>query len=310
MQILISTSSFGKVSREPLTLLEQMGARVVVNPYGRTLTRDEAKELLKDVDAVIAGTEKLDREVLTSAPSLRMVSRVGMGVDNVDLNAAQELGIRVSTTPTAHVDGVAELTLAGLLDLLRGIAHADRDIRAGKWTKPMGRLLKGKTVGLIGFGRVSQRLAELLAPFQTRILGVDPVLSAEQVRERGAELVDLATLIKESDIVSLHIPYTAANQNIISREVIAQMKPGAFLVNTARGGLVDEAALFDALSNGALGGAYLDTFAQEPYTGPLRELTNVVLTSHVGSYAAESRVQMETEAVQNVLKFFELEARS
>lgn len=308
MNVLISTSSFARHSREPLDLLEARGAQYRLNAQGRKLTADEIASLLDDVDGLVAGTEPLTREVLLRAPRLRVISRCGTGLDNVDLTAAAEFGIQVRNTPDAHVDAVAELTLAALLSMLRRLTEADRSIRAGAWEKPMGHLLRGKTVGLVGLGRVGRRLVELLAPFHGTVLASDPHEDREFTTASGVEYVSLDELLERSDIVSLHLPYSAQNHHLLDADRLGRMKPGALLINCARGGLVDEAALCSVLQNGRLGGAHLDTFEREPYDGPLTGIHGVALSSHIGSYAVEGRVQMEREAVQNLLACFDDEA--
>ncbi|MEM7482266.1 MAG: phosphoglycerate dehydrogenase [Acidobacteriota bacterium] len=298
--VAISTSSFGQISAEPLAALKAAGFAVKGNPHGRKLTPDESRTFLADADALIAGTEWLDDGVLEAAPKLRVISRVGTGLDNVDLDAARRRGIAVHNTPDAHVPAVAELTLAGLLDVLRRLSWADRQVRDGRWDKPMGRLLAGKTVGIVGMGRVGRALRELLRPFGASVLAYDlrPDPSLTDV-----SWLDLDSLLARSDVVSLHVSSNDGGP-LLGGDRIARMKEGAVLVNVARGGVVDEAALADALRAGRLGGAYLDVFENEPYEGPLVEFDSVVLTPHIGSYAAESRVRMEAQATATVIRHF------
>lgn len=301
MNVLISTSSFARHSREPLDLLEGCGARYRLNPHGRKLTADEIASLLEDVDGIVAGTEPLTREVLRRAPRLKAISRCGTGLDNVDLEAAAELGIQVRNTPTAHVDAVAELALAAILSTLRHLIEADRAVHAGEWRKPMGRLLRGKTVGLVGLGRVGKRLVELLAPFEVALLASDPCPDLEFAAHHGILCSRLDDLVGHSDVVSLHLPYSAEVHHLFDRALFERVKPGAILVNCARGGVVDEDALYGALRDGRLAGAHVDTFEREPYQGPLSDLLNVSLSPHIGSYAVEGRIQMEREAVENLI---------
>lgn len=305
-RVLVSTSTFGRVSRRPLELLEAAGVRYRLNPHGRKLTPEESAELLADADGVIAGTETLSREVLGRAPRLKVISRVGTGLDGVDLAAAGELGIRVAHTPDAHVDAVAELALGGMLAVLRHLAAADRGVRAGGWHKPMGSLLAGKTVGIVGLGRIGKALLRLLTPFGGTRLACDPRPEAELAGHGGVRYVGLDELLAESDLVTLHAapapaPGGDGGGPLLDRRRLARMKPGAVLINTARGGLVDETALAEAIAAGRLAGAHLDVFAEEPYHGPLSGLDNVLLTPHIGSYAAECRLRMEVEAVENLL---------
>ncbi len=299
--VFISTSSFGTTGRRPLELLEEAGIEVRMNPHGRKLQPGETAALLPGADGLIAGTEVLDRGVLEKACDLRVISRCGFGTDNVDLEAAKELGIEVRFVRDAHVDAVAELTLAGVLALLRHIGKADRDLRAGIWRKPMGSLLRGSTVGIVGLGRVGRRLVDLLGPFSCTLLAHDPVEDPGLANRVDIEYLPLPELLSRCEIVCLLATQSPDGELLMSRQRIASMRPGALLVNTARGGLVDEKALADALGSGRLAGAYLDVFEAEPYEGPLVRVDNALLTPHMGSYARESRLRMETEAVENLL---------
>lgn len=300
-RIFISTSSFAEHDPEPLRLLRQHGVHFELNPYRRRMNSHEIVDFIRDAEGLIAGTEPLDREVLLQAKRLKVISRCGTGLDNVDMEAARELGIVVTNTPTSHVDAVAELTLGAILALIRKISYADRCIRQGDWHKPMGQLLKGSVVGIIGLGKVGRRLVELLTPFHTTVIAYDSHPDYHFASRYQVEMYSLEDLLQYADIVSIHLPYSAEVHHLLNSQRIAQMKPGAFLINTSRGGIVDEAALYDSLNNGRLAGAYIDTFEKEPYHGPLTHLANVLLTPHIGSYAKESRIRMETEAVQNLL---------
>lgn len=304
LKVLTTTSSFAEISRQALEMLEGAGCEVTLNPYGRTLKPEESIALLADVDGLIAGTEKLPRQVLSQAPRLKVISRLGTGMDNIDLHAADELGIQVRNTPDAHVDAVAELTLAGILGMLRQVPQAHARLVQGSWKKPMGQLLRGKTVGIVGLGRTGKALVALLRPFQTPILAYDPVQDDDYAQANEVRYVPLDVLMAEADIVTLHLSFSPEVHYLINQERLVRMKPGAFLLNCARGGLVNEAALLELLQSGHLGGAYLDTFEREPYQGPLTDLPNIVLTPHIGSYAAECRVRMEVEAVENLLTAF------
>jgi D-3-phosphoglycerate dehydrogenase / 2-oxoglutarate reductase len=297
-KVLISTTSFAKDDPNGLARLTKAGIEYRLNPYGRKLSKEEIVALASGMDGIIAGTESLSGDVLKQLKGVRVISRCGTGLDNVDLKAAQELGIKVYNTPDAPTDAVAELTLGLILDCLRSLSKCDRDIRAGLWQKPMGRLLKGKVMGIIGYGRIGRTVAKLAAAFGAGVLAYDiAVISAPG----PAKAVDFAALIADSDIITLHVPSGRANEYLIGPKEIAKMKKGAYLINASRGGLVDEAALYEALRSGQLAGAGIDTFEKEPYTGKLSEFDNVVLTSHIGSYARESRIMMEQQSVENLL---------
>jgi len=302
LKILISTSLFGCYDPRPLERLRAQGWSLVLNPYGRQLTEPEVLELLADCDGIIAGTEPLTARVLRGGRYLKVISRCGTGLDNVDLETARNLGIPVMRTADAPTQAVAELTLGLILDGLRGITWHDRVIRAGSWEKSMGRLLAGKTLGLLGLGRIGKRLVQLTRPFGLTYLAWDRMPDEEFAQTHGTEYRALETVLSVADIISLHLSYEPTLHKLIGARELALMKKEALLVNTARGELVDEEALYQVLRRRQIGGAALDTFAREPYTGPLRNLPNVVLTSHIGSYAREVRVRMEMEAVENLIR--------
>ncbi len=303
-RILTTCSSFGKVDPKTLSLLEDAGFEVVNNPHGRKLTKEESLELMPGFEGMIAGTEKLDREALANAPGLKYICRLGTGMDNVDMEAAREMGVVVENTPDAHVKGVAEITLAGILTLARHLHLADARLKNGVWKKHMGRLLEGKKIGLIGLGRVARHLVRLLQPFEPEICAIDPYPDTDFAEKYGIKWVEKDELMSQCDIISLHIPYTAENDNYIDAREFGLMKDNVMLINASRGGLVNEDELFSFLSKNTQAFAFFDTFRQEPYDGPLTTLDNVLLTPHIGSSANETRIEMEMAAARNVINHF------
>ena len=297
MKIIITTSSFATYDRSPLDELEKNQIDYTINPYGRKLTKDEVINLAKDADGLVAGTEPLNEDVLKQLPKLKVISRCGAGLDNVDLEKAKELNIKVFSTPYGPTLAVAELTLGLILDLLRKITIMDRELRTGVWKKQMGSLLKGKKVGILGCGRIGQKVAELLTSLEVEIAYYDIC-----TLEGTILLMSKNELLSWADIITLHCSANADGQPVIGEAEVNLMKEKAWLINASRGGLVDEKALYSALSEGKLSGAALDVFDNEPYKGPLRSLDNVILTPHIGSYAKEGRIQMEKDAVQNLIK--------
>lgn len=302
-KILFTTSSFGQKECPQLIELQAAGFEFIFNPYKRRLSECEVQDLLvPGVVAVLAGVEPLTRKVIRSAAAdLKVISRCGVGLDSVDLIAAKERGITVCNTPDAPSLPVAELAIAQMLNLLRQTSFADRGIREGRWLPLMGALLSNKTIGLVGFGRIGRQLTQLLGGFNTNILVSDPYISSDAI-PINIQKVELDFLLQNSDIVSLHLPYSLQSHHLIDTRALALMKGSAYLVNVSRGGLVDEGALIEALKRGKIAGAALDVFELEPYAGPLLQLDNVVLTSHMGSYAQEARARMELEAVSNLIK--------
>jgi D-3-phosphoglycerate dehydrogenase len=300
--ILITTSSFGSENKEPLEMLQAAPLNIVLNPFKRKLTEDELIALLvkHKPKYLIAGTETIGRMTLEIAkPYLQMISRCGTGVDNVDIRAARDIGIKVANTPDAPVRAVAELTIGIMLDLLRGISNADRNMRIGNFDKHMGNLLFGKTVGLIGCGRIGTAVAKLLLGFGCHVIGYDKFINTHEI----IDLITLNELWNVADIISLHIPFTDDNKCIVDALAIDKMKDGVILLNVSRGGLIDERALYSALINGKIKAAGMDCFEKEPYSDDLIELSNVVLTPHIGSYAIEARIEQETAAVKNILEY-------
>jgi D-3-phosphoglycerate dehydrogenase len=299
-KILITTSSFDLNNLTDRTLLENAGYEIVLNPYGMRLTENQIVEMLdENVIAIIAGLEPLNETVLKKAPNLKVVSRCGIGVDNVDLDYAKLQDISVFNTPDAPSKAVAELTIAHIFSLSRRISEADRNIKNGNWKPLMGRLISQQTIGVIGYGRIGQLVVESLSMIGAKILVYD---KEKVISTNKLEIVDLGYLLKNSNIVSLHIPYTPQTKNIIDSDALALFKKNALLINVARGGLVDEEALYEAIKSNNLGGAAIDCFSVEPYAGKLLELNNIQVTSHMGSYAIESRSMMEAEACSALTK--------
>lgn len=301
MKVLISTSSFGKFDSKPLEILKDQGYEVALNPYGRKLTPDEVVELGQDCVGIIAGTEPLGEEVFKKL-ELRAISRCGTGMDNVNLEAAKSYEIKVMNTPGILNQAVAEIALGFIIDLLRKISLMDRNIRAGVWKKEMGNLVKGKIIGIIGVGNIGRRVAEIVSCVGAEVIAYDKFEPPQEWLETyGVRMVDISELLKRSDVISLHMSYSDENYHFIGNKEFEMMKEGACIINLARGDLVDEEALYSHLK-GKLAGAALDTFEEEPYNGKLKDLDNVILTPHVGSYAVESRIEMEMKSVENLIE--------
>lgn len=295
MKVFISTTTFAEYSQSPLNLLKERKVDFELNSSNKKLSEEEIKGILSTgaYSGLIAGTEPLTQKVLESAKNLKVISRVGVGMDNVDLETAKRLKIKVFNTPDVLTDAVAELTLGLMLCCLRKISLQDRDIRNGVWKKQMGQLLKGKRVGLIGFGRIGQRVGQLVNAFGARIIFYDIK------NEKSATLEEL---IRSADIISIHV---GSKDSLIGEKEIELMKQGVILVNTSRGAAINEKDLLDGLKSGKILAAGLDVFESEPYSGQLKNLDNVVMTAHAGSYAKEARIAMEIEAVENLLNGLE-----
>ncbi|MCR8559725.1 phosphoglycerate dehydrogenase [Mucilaginibacter sp. BJC16-A38] len=301
MKILTSPSSFGQISSEPIDLLTKNGFDVINNPYGRKLTEDEVIELAADCVGIVAGVEPLTARVMDVLPNLKCISRVGIGMDSVDLNYAAKKGIIIRNTPDGPTRAVAELTLAMTLSLLRKIPQAHYDLKNKIWKKQVGNLILNKVVGVIGLGRIGKLVSELFSGIGNPIIGYDPYADEAWASKHGVKLVDLETLLKTADIITIHVPGNEDGSPVIGASEIDLIKPAAFLINISRGGIVDETALYEALASKKLAGAAIDVFSEEPYTGNLCDLDNVVLTPHLGSYAEEGKLLMEIDAVNNLI---------
>ena len=301
--VCISVHPFGDVDSPPLNLLREAGMRLVVNPLARRLTESELTTFLRDANVLIAGTEPITDQVISSAPQLGLIARVGIGLDNVDLTAARNRGITVTFTPDAPAPAVSELTCGMMLSLLRGIAKADRAVRLGEWQRILGRRLGDLTVGVIGVGRVGRRVIEHLQGFGSHILANDLKPDPTLETKFNINWTSKEQIYEEADIVTLHVPLTQTTRHLIGQVELAAMKTDALLVNTSRGPVVDESCLVTALRDNQIGGAALDVFEQEPYSGELTTFDNCLLTCHMGSMSRDCRTKMENESVEEVLRY-------
>lgn len=302
MYIQVTTSTFGKAGSKPIEYLESKGISFKVNPYRRKLTEEEAVEVISGAEGLIAGTEPLTEKVLSHLPKLKIISRCGTGMNNVDLEAAEKLGIKVFNTPTIHVDSVAELALTAALSSLRNIVKNDKTVRTGEWKKSMGRSLYNKNIGIIGFGKVARKFCELLLPFTTNLFFYDPFVAEKDSYPYDIQQLPLDELFEISDILSLHVPYTEENHHMINEGNLSLAKEDVTIINTSRGGLINEEDLYKFLKDHPQAAAYLDVFENEPYDGHLRELDNTTLSPHVGTSTMETREEMELEASINLAK--------
>jgi D-3-phosphoglycerate dehydrogenase / 2-oxoglutarate reductase len=269
------------------------------------LTEAGLLPLVPEIEAwIVRGATKVTRRLMESAPRLRWVARAGAGLDNIDVAAAKERGVQVLNVPGANAVAVAELTFGLLLGLFRKIPAADASVRRGEWDKSryMGRELRGKTLGIVGLGKIGRAVARRARGFEMTCVGHDPLVPDAEVRAMEVEPLDLEALLARSDIVTLHVPLTPETKGMIGRARLARMARGAVLVNAARGGLVDEVALLAALESGALAGAALDVFADEPPKGsPLLSHPRLILTPHIGAATAEAQEAVGEEIVKLLL---------
>lgn len=303
---LVTTVPYGEVERTPLRLLEEHGIEAVLNPLGRRLREDELVDIIGDFEALIAGTEVIGPAAIRAARNLRIIARVGIGLDNVSLAFARAHGIQVVYTPDAPAPAVAEFTIGQMLALLRKMPAADRGMRKGLWRRRIGRSLAECTVGVVGVGRIGSRVIRHLSAFRPQaILAYDPVVHPTLMDECRCTWTDLVTIFREADIITLHVPLNRTTRSLVGASELGNLKEGAILINTSRGGVVDEEALADVLESRPDLSAAVDVFLEEPYQGKLALLENTLLTCHMGSCAEDCRLRMESEAAWEVIRYFE-----
>jgi len=292
-----------------IALLRDAGFDIRLPPRGADTSRpDSLAAMIGDVDAAIAGTEAYTPDVIRGAPRLRAIVRCGAGYDAIDLRTADERGIVVAATPGTNHEAVAEHTLAMLLAVARGFPRRDLMVRRGEaWTKlPLPRLAR-RTLGLVGFGRIAQALVLRIAGLQLKVIATARNPDRAFAAAHGVELASLEDVLRNSDVLSLHLPLTAETRNLINRQTLSLMKPGAILINTSRGGLVDERALHTALVDGRLAGAGLDVFATEPPApdNPLLQLENVLLSPHIAGLDDDSLRELQVTTARILIDLSE-----
>lgn len=312
-KIFVSATPFGDIDSTPKRLLKETGWEHKINASGRRPTPNEVAELALDYDGLIAGTEDL-RLLIERTNRLKIISRVGIGLDSVPLALCREKGITVTYTPDAVTMAVAELTVGIMISLTRHTHISDRNIRHGEWQRRQGKRIGKSTIGLIGFGRIGTNVARLLVPFQPEEILVNDIKDkSNQIagfRDGGLNIrhAEKQEIYRNSDIVSLHIPLSSQSRHLINAETLQHFKKETYLINLARGGIVNETDLYKALITGQIAGAAIDCFEEEPYCGPLGELDNVVLSQHMGSCSFDCHSRMEIEATQDLIRFFKGEA--
>jgi D-3-phosphoglycerate dehydrogenase len=301
--VFVALSTFVEHDQRPLELLEQSGQQFHVHSTGKRITTEELLRDGRDATVIVAGPEVYDAAIFAKLPALQCISRCGVGFDAIDLDAARKRGIAVANTPTIPTYAVAEMALTLFLALSRNLRRQASTMAAGRWDRLTAHLLAGRTIGLLGFGRIGQRVAQLCQAFDARVIAHDPMHNSAAAQTLGVTLVGMEDLLRQVDILSLHASRTAGQSVLIGAPELALMKPGVMLVNLARGGMVDEDALVKALRSGHVAATALDVFNKEPYRGPLSDFDQVILTPHSATLTVETRAAMEIQAVENALAF-------
>ena len=303
MKILVTPNSFKPdTDNAAMRKLRSFTCDLVFNPKAKPLSEDELIPLLAGCEGCVAGLDHFTAKVIKNAPALKVISRYGIGVDNVDLAAAKAKNIIVCNTPGANSQAVADLTFALLLSLVRKVHVLDKKTRQGEWPRSTGIELYGKTLGILGLGAVGKAVAKRANGFSMKILAYDPFLDKKYAEANNIIPADFNTVIREAGFICLHLPLTDGTKHIISEDLMKTMKKGAVIINTARGGLIDEAAACKLLVSGHLGGLGLDVYEEEPpKKSPLFELENVVVTPHTAAHTAEATNAMADMSVQNLI---------
>ena len=304
-KVLISTVPFGEKDKFPLELLSNNSIEYILNPLHRKLKEDDLKGLIGNMDGLIAGTEIISDKVLKKANNLKIISRVGIGLDGIDLNYAKEKNINISYTPDAPGPAVAEMTIGLMISLLRSLHISNSQMHLGKWNRIFGRRIAEITIGIIGVGRIGSRVLRRLKPFGTPKILVNDVMPDHTID--GYLKVHWTTkneIYKNADLISLHLPLNTKTKDMITAKELSLMKDNALLINTSRGGIINEKDLFSALKKGKLGGVAIDVFENEPYEGPLKNIERCLLTSHMGSMSEDCRTRMEIESTEEIVRFF------
>ena len=302
MKIAIGPSSFASVDKTPLEVLQSKGLEVIDNPFRRKLTENEIIDHLQGADGLIAGLEPLNSNVFQKSPKLKVIARVGIGMDNVDIQAAEKKGIKISNTPDGPTDAVAEMTLAAALSLVRNIGPANDALHKKQWEKSIGMGLKNANVLIIGYGRIGRKVADLFRAMGSHILVCDPLIDKKDL-QYGENLLELNDGLELADIITLH---AGGDNPILTATTFDNMKESVIILNSARAILINENALINALDSKKISSAWLDVFWEEPYTGNLTEYNQVLLTPHMSTYSVQCRKEMEMTAVKNLLRDLEI----
>lgn len=309
MQVLVTSMLIAQDNAALLAPLTRLGATLRFSPFPGRRAPGELAALLADADAMLAGTDPVTEDVLAQTSRLKLIARVGVGYDAIDIEAARRHGVVVSVTPSANEITVADYALAAMLALLRHVVHSHVTTQAGKWDRRGGTDLAGKTIGIIGLGRIGKLVARRLAGFDTRLLAYDLYQDAAFAAQYGVTYMDLDALLAEADVVTLHLLLNPSTRHLLDASRLARMKRGAFLVNTCRGPVVDEHALAAALAAGQLGGAALDVFEEEPPSdSPILQAPNVLLSPHIAGISAESSQRMAEMAIAEVARVLQGQA--
>ena len=304
--VLVTATNYSVLCGEAKQLLESQGFRIIENDKGRPLTYEELSDIVPHVDAVVAGVDTWDEPVFKLAERLQIIARFGVGVDNIDLDAAKRFGVQVTNVPGGNANAVAELTVGLMLSALRNIPYLYETTRQGGWSRKAGIELAGRTVGLLGFGNIARMTARKLQGFDVRVIAYDKYPNMQLAEQLGVTIVSMEEVLTDSDIVSMHLPSLPETRKLKGDKQFAMMKPSAYFVNTARGALVDETALRGALEAGRIAGAAIDVYESEPVApdNPLFQIDNIVTTPHTAAETLETYRRVSLATAEAIIQAF------
>ena len=305
-KILVTPRSFGKTSKVPFEMLQKCNYEIIRNESGKQYTEAELLDIVEDIDGMIVGLDTISAAVLRRAKKLKVITKYGVGLDNIDLEEAKKLDIKVTFTPGANNESVADLAFTMMLSLSRDVLKLDNIVRNNRWEKVIGTEVYGKTIGIFGTGAIGKGVAKRAKGFDMEVLAYDIYPDHDFADQYGIKYVDKKTLLEKSDFISLHVPLTNEMHHFIDEEELNIMKNTAYIINTARGGIINEEALYNALKNRKIAGAALDAFETEPPTSSkLLELDNILLSPHCGASTTDATNRMGVIAVEGLVSVLE-----
>lgn len=305
-KVLSTSPTFGHYVSEPSEYLESHGWKVELIPQGKKISEEQLIQSAGQYDAIIVGVEKITSSVIEASKKLRIITKHGIGVDNIDVKAASGRGIVVTNAPGTNSDAVADLTIGLFLSLARSIPSVDRSVKGGEWPRAVGVQINGKVLGIIGLGQIGKKVVKRALGFDMRVLAYDILKDEAFAKERRITYVSLNEVLAQADFLSIHVPISPSTRGLIGEKELNLMKKEAFLVNISRGGIVDEEALYRVLKERRIRGGALDVFAHEPPTGsPLLTLDNVIVTPHMGAYTFEALRETGMVCARSIIDVFE-----
>lgn len=303
MKVVVSVVAFSK-NKQLVSELNKYFPDAVINIDGKRIQKNELAEYYKGADAIIVGLEKIDDELLSLLPDLKIIAKYGVGLDNIDLDACRKRGIMVGWTAGVNSYAVAEMTLGFMLMLSRNLYLTSNQLKTGFWNRIGGYSIAGKTIGIIGLGHIGKEVVRLLQPFNCNIMGNDIIDVKEFAKEYSVKLTDKMSLYKSSDIITIHTPLTSETNGLINKEAFSLMKPTSFIINTARGQILDENAIKWALLNNIISGAAIDVYSEEPpHDNSLLKIPNLICTPHIGGNSEGAVLAMGKSSIKHLLRF-------